>query len=56
MDFLLFYFERNYDVLRSGSPSILLNKNINFNKSETESKIENPTQRFRETNFALQLI
>ena len=34
----------------------LLNKNINFNKNETESKIENPTHSFRETNLVLQLI
>ena len=35
---LLFYyfnFEKNYDFLKSGSPCILLNKNINFNKEET---------------------
>ena len=36
-------FERNYDVLKSKGPYILLNKNINFNKNETESKMENPT-------------
>ena len=37
----LFYhsnFERNYDLLKSKSPCILLNKNINFNKNETKSK------------------
>ena len=38
-----FHFERNYDVLKSKSPCILLNKIINFNKNETESKMENPT-------------
>ena len=38
------------------SPCILLNKNVNFNKNETESKMENPTHSFRETNLALQLI
>ena len=54
--FLLFYFERNYDVLKSKSPCILLNKNINFNKNEMESKMENPTHSFRETNLVLQLI
>ena len=44
----LFYysnFKRNYDILKSKSP---LNKNINFNKSKTESKIENPTQFLRD--------
>ena len=39
--FLFFFtFERNYDVLKSKSPCILLNKNIQFNKNETESKME----------------
>ena len=37
-----FNFESNYDVLKSKSPCILLNKNINFNKNETESKMEIP--------------
>ena len=32
-------FERNFDVLKSKSPGILLNENINFNKNETESII-----------------
>ena len=35
---------------------ILLNKNIYFNKNETESKMENPTHSFRETNLVCQLI
>ena len=30
-----------------------MNKNINFNKNETETKMEKPTQSFRETNFQL---
>ena len=34
--FYYFYFERNYDVLKSKSPCFLLNKNISFNKNETE--------------------
>ena len=45
------------------SPFILLSKNItffkrkkNFKENETESKIENPTRSFRETNLVLQLI
>ena len=54
--FYYFNFERNYDVLKSKSPCILLNKNINFNKNETELKMENPTYNFRETNLMLQLI
>ena len=36
--------------------STKLNKNINFNKNEMESKIENPTHTFREMNYVLQLI
>ena len=39
-----FYFERNYDVLKSKSPCFLLNKNINFNKNKTELKLEESTQ------------
>ena len=53
--FYHFNFERNYDVLKSKSPCILLNKNINFNKNGTESKMENLTHGFRETNLVLQL-
>ena len=45
--FYYFNFERNYDVLKSKSPCILLNKNINFNKNETDSKMENPTHSLR---------
>ena len=43
-----FYFEKDYDVLNSKSPCILLSKNVSFNKSETELKMENPTHSFRE--------
>ena len=46
-------FEMKYDVLKSKSPCILLNKNINFNKNETESKMENPTHGFGKTNLML---
>ena len=31
-------------------------QNMNFNKNKTESKMENPTQSFRETNLRLLLI
>ena len=48
-----FNFERHYGILQSKSPCILLNKSINFNKNGTESKIENPSQNFRETNLIL---
>ena len=51
-----FNFERNYDVLQLKSPCFLLNKKLNFNKNETESKIENPTHSFGETRLLLQLI
>ena len=51
-----FNFERNYDVLKSKSSCILWDKNINFNKNETESKMKNPTYSFRETNFVLPLM
>ena len=54
--FCYFNFERNYDILKSNSPCILLNKNINFNGNETESKMENLTHSCRETNLVFQLI
>ena len=34
----------------------LINENTNFNKNETESKMENPTLSFRETDRVLQLM
>ena len=33
-----------------------MNKNVNFNKNGTESKMENPRHSFRKTKFVLQLI
>ena len=54
--FYYFNFERNYDVLKSKSRCILLNKNINFNKNETESKMENLTESCRETKLVVQFI
>ena len=33
----------------------MLNKNINFNKNETELKMEIPTHSFRETNLETNL-
>ena len=50
--FYYFNFERNYDVLKLKSPYILLNKNIDFNKNETELKMENPAHSFRETTIS----
>ena len=35
--------------------AFLLNKNISFNKNETESQIENPTHSLRETNLLLKI-
>ena len=40
--FLLFYFERNCDTLKSKSPCFLLNKNTNFNKNDTHRKWKIP--------------
>ena len=51
--FYHFNFERSYDVLKSKSPCILLNKNVNFNKNETKSKMEDRTHSFREMNLML---
>ena len=34
---------------------LFVEKNIDFNKNETELKIKNPTKNFREINFVLQL-
>ena len=53
--FFYFNFERNYDILKSKSPLFVLNKNINFNKNETEPKMENKTRAFRETDIVIQL-
>ena len=50
------YFQRNFYILKSESLCSLLNKNMNFNKNETESKLENPTHRSREINLVLQLV
>ena len=33
-----------------------MNKDINFNKNETELKMENLTQSFRDKNLVLQII
>ena len=54
--FYSFSFERNYDVWKSKYPCFLLDKNINVNKNETESKMENPTGSFRDKNLVLQLV
>ena len=40
--FYYFYFEKNYDVLKSKSPCFLLNKNINFKKTKLNWKWKIP--------------
>ena len=54
--FQLFWFWKELRHLKSKSMCFLLNKNINFNKSEMESKMENPPPPFprtlREKNLA----
>ena len=52
--FYCFNIERNYDV--SKNLCILLYKNVNFNKNEMQSEMENPAHIFRQTNLVLQLI
>ena len=47
---------KGIDVLKSKSPCIMLNKNINFNKNEMRSSMENCTHSCREMNLVLQLI
>ena len=54
--FHYFIFERDYDFSKSKRACILLNKNRNFNKKETESKMKNLTHGFRVTKLVLQLI
>ena len=54
--FCYFNFERNYDVLNTETLCILLNKNMNFNRNETKSKMENPTHSFREKSLVVRLI
>ena len=49
--FHYFNIEKNYDVLKSKSPCFLLNKNMNFDKNEMESRMLNPTHAFKETNL-----
>ena len=54
----LFYyinFERSYEILKSKipCPCILLNKNISFDKNETESQMENPIHSFSEMKLVL---
>ena len=54
--FYQFHFERNYNILKSKSPCILLNKIINFNENETKLKMKNLIHSVWETNLVLQLM
>ena len=54
--FYYFYFERNYDILKSRKACFLLNKNMNFNKNDADAKIENSTHSFKEMNLVLQFV
>ena len=38
--FFYFNFEKNYDVLKSMTPCLLLNKKLSFNKNENESEMQ----------------
>ena len=40
--FYYFSSQRDYDILKSKSPYVLLYKNYTFSKNETEPKMENP--------------
>ena len=50
-----FNFERNYDFFKSKCRCFFLNKKPNFNKNETEPKMENFKHTFREMDLVLQL-
>ena len=51
--FNCFNLKGNYDVLKSKSPCFFSNKDINFNKIETESRIANPTHISKMWNLCL---
>ena len=50
--FYQFYFERNYDILKSKNPGILMHRIIKFNKNETGLKMGNLIHCLRETSIA----
>ena len=57
--FLSFFFLStllNYNILKSQNPFCLLKKNINFNKHEMKSKIENPTHTLKEMSLVPQFV
>ena len=53
--FLILTWKKNM-TLKSQSPWLLLNKNIKFNKNETELKMENHSHTFTVMNLVLQLV
>ena len=50
---IIFILKGIITFLKSKSPCYLLNKNIKFNKNETESKMKNPTHSFREMRWTM---
>ena len=54
--FLLLLFWKDVWCFKVKESMHFVEKNINFNKKETESKMENPTHSFRKTRLVLQLI
>ena len=55
--FYFFNFDRNYDILKSESPCILLNKNMNLKKKKKKNGTKNGKScSFREKNLVLQFI
>ena len=51
---IILILKKNYDVFKSRGPCILLNKNINFHKNETELK--KPTHSFKKATLVLKFI
>ena len=49
---MTFYWTPTAKCLKSKGPCILLDKNINFYKSETGLKMESPTQLYRDEPYA----
>ena len=54
--FYYFDFEKNHDVFKSKSPSILLNKTVNFNKNDTYYEVDNSSYVLSEASVVFQLI
>ena len=52
--FLLFLFWKEFWSFNVKESMLFVNKNIKFNKNETETKIENPAHSFRKMSHVLQ--